>query len=257
MKPLMLLLAAILLTLTGCTATTIDASPSSVDTLPIPTDLPPAAVDVPMPPAPVVVETPAAVKTVLTLYSTPNCERCALAKKALLEHADEFILRERNDTFDHPDWVTSIGRYPVISWSIGEKRWYASGWFDYANFRKRFDKTKTPTSGMTAVDGTGQRRTGSLMMGGYPVRPVSTWWSGCGSWRHMTRGEHDGLFDPEWLRSLSWESLQSLHADHHERAVKWEYVVRPLSSHVKSARAGVRRSRLFGGLSIQFCEGCL
>lgn len=61
---------------------------------------------------------------------------------------------------------------------------------------------------------------------GYPLRPQSTWWSGCGSWVHLTRGEHYGQFNPDWLRTLSWPELQSLHSDAHDHRVKWSYVVR-------------------------------
>jgi uncharacterized protein (DUF983 family) len=59
----------------------------------------------------------------------------------------------------------------------------------------------------------------------YPIR--SRWWSGCGSWRHLTVGQHAGLFDSAWLASLTHEEVQSLHSDHHEGRTKWEYVVRP------------------------------
>jgi len=62
---------------------------------------------------------------------------------------------------------------------------------------------------------------------GYPLRPSSTWWTGCTSWRHLTTGKHAGLFDQTWLRSLSWAELQSLHSDHHTGRVQWDRVIRP------------------------------
>lgn len=58
----------------------------------------------------------------------------------------------------------------------------------------------------------------------YPTR--RSLWSGCGSWKHLTQGEHRGKFDPTWLQGLSWNELQSLHSDDHEGRVKWQYVVR-------------------------------
>ncbi len=58
----------------------------------------------------------------------------------------------------------------------------------------------------------------------YPLR--SRWWSGCGSWRHLTIGEHAGKFDHAWLAQLSNAELQSLHSDDHDRRVKWDYVIR-------------------------------
>lgn len=60
---------------------------------------------------------------------------------------------------------------------------------------------------------------------GYPVR--GGWWSGCPNWTHLTRGEHAGKYDPDWLKSLSNAEIQSLHADDHERRVNSQYVVRP------------------------------
>lgn len=60
---------------------------------------------------------------------------------------------------------------------------------------------------------------------GYPVR--GGWWSGCPNWTHLTRGEHAGKYDPDWLKGLSNAEIQSLHADDHERRVKSQYVVRP------------------------------
>src|SRR6185369_16767785 len=59
----------------------------------------------------------------------------------------------------------------------------------------------------------------------YPVR--GNWWTGCGSWRHLTQGEHAGKFDSRWLQSLSGAEIQSLHSDDHDGRVKWQYVVRP------------------------------
>ena len=59
----------------------------------------------------------------------------------------------------------------------------------------------------------------------YPLR--RSWWSGCPDWRHLTTGQHRGLFDTTWLQTLSYEEVQSLHSDHHEGRTKWEFVVRP------------------------------
>lgn len=60
-------------------------------------------------------------------------------------------------------------------------------------------------------------------MGYYPVR--RGWWSGCGSWKHLTVGEHRGKYDPAYLQSLSWAELQSLHSDDHEHRVKRQFVI--------------------------------
>jgi hypothetical protein len=58
----------------------------------------------------------------------------------------------------------------------------------------------------------------------YPLR--EHFWSGCPDWRHLTSGIHAGKFDSGWLKTLSWEELQSLHSDDHEGHVQWKYVVR-------------------------------
>lgn len=66
----------------------------------------------------------------------------------------------------------------------------------------------------------------------YPTR--GGWWTGCGSWHHLTLGRHRGKFDHQYLRSLSWSELQSLHSDDHEGRVKWQYVVRPFRSSMRT-----------------------
>ena len=61
--------------------------------------------------------------------------------------------------------------------------------------------------------------------GSYPVR--GRWWTGCSNWHHLTTGEHAGMFDAVWLASLTWEELQSVHADAHEGTVNWTYAKKP------------------------------
>lgn len=81
----------------------------------------------------------------------------------------------------------------------------------------------------------------------YPTR--SRWWSGCSGWRHLTVGQHAGLFDHEWLASLTNEEVQSLHSDHHEGRTKWEYVVRATKEKPadKPAPAKTQQSACPGG----------
>lgn len=59
---------------------------------------------------------------------------------------------------------------------------------------------------------------------GYPLR--RGYWSGCPNWQHLTVGEHAGKFNIEWLKSLSYHQIQSLHADDHEGRVNWNYAVK-------------------------------
>lgn len=60
------------------------------------------------------------------------------------------------------------------------------------------------------------------VLNGYPLR--GGYWTGCPNWRHMTQSVHAGRFPVDWLQSLSWDELQSLHSDDHEGRVKWDYV---------------------------------
>lgn len=89
------------------------------------------------------------------------------------------------------------------------------------------EKTRTPVAPATDQSTTPVL---SKVRQGYPIR--SGWWTGCGSWRHLTTGEHAGKFDPAWLQSLTWNELQSLHSDDHERRLKMAYVQRPIAKRV-------------------------
>lgn len=73
---------------------------------------------------------------------------------------------------------------------------------------------------------------------GYPVRPSSSWWTGCSSWTHMTTSVHAGKFPSTWLQSLSSAELQSVHSDDHEGKVKWAYVPGRAASATQVATAG-------------------
>jgi hypothetical protein len=58
--------------------------------------------------------------------------------------------------------------------------------------------------------------------GGYPLR--TTRWTGlpkdrAAAVQHLSTGAHAGIFDLTWLASLTWDELESLHADHHEGCI--------------------------------------
>lgn len=55
---------------------------------------------------------------------------------------------------------------------------------------------------------------------GYPVRQI-TWLAG--DWTHVAW--HEPRLDHNWLRSLTYSELQSLHSDCHEGTVQWNFVV--------------------------------
>lgn len=87
----------------------------------------------------------------------------------------------------------------------------------------------------------------------YPTRPVmGRPYTGCNSWRHLTVGEHAGKFNHQWLQTLSWDSLQSLHADDHDGVVREQYVVRPQRA---AAQATVSRPPPPAGYEYGDCPG--
>jgi len=59
---------------------------------------------------------------------------------------------------------------------------------------------------------------------GYPLR--RGYWSGCSGWQHLASGQHMGKFNIEWLKTLSYNEIQSLHSDDHEGRVNWSYAIR-------------------------------
>ena len=85
----------------------------------------------------------------------------------------------------------------------------------------------------------------------YPIRAASTWWSGCDGWRHLTQGDHAGLFDPNWLASLSNEEIQSLHSDHHEKRVNWDRVLRPSTAPAVAVASTPRPRAAAGPLVVE------
>lgn len=66
--------------------------------------------------------------------------------------------------------------------------------------------------------------------GGYPTIPKQKPWTQGGkkiTWQHLLEGQHrKENFDPGWLKTLSEEEIQQIHADCHENKLKTEYVVR-------------------------------
>ena len=92
----------------------------------------------------------------------------------------------------------------------------------------------------------------------YPLR--ASLWSGCNSYEHMLSGQHAGKFDSQWVRSLSWDELQSLHSDDHEGRVNWNYArryERPRADGVRSGRfvtPGAAAARMIPNIrQPQFC----
>lgn len=56
---------------------------------------------------------------------------------------------------------------------------------------------------------------------GYPLRSI-TWIAP--NWTHMFDAPHRHYnFDPQWVQSLTYNELQSLHSDAHEGTVNWNY----------------------------------
>lgn len=61
---------------------------------------------------------------------------------------------------------------------------------------------------------------------------------------HLAGQEHAGLFDPQWLATLTEPELNSLHEDHHTGRVQWAYVVKP---------AGVATQNFYGQCANGVC----
>ena len=84
-----------------------------------------------------------------------------------------------------------------------------------------------PVSSLEVVDHTiSSKKTNR----GYPALHASRWWYHNGHWPqppHLNEGEHTGLFDEKWLRTLSPQHLLNLHSDAHENRVNWDYAFRP------------------------------
>lgn len=54
---------------------------------------------------------------------------------------------------------------------------------------------------------------------------------------HLQSGQHYGKWDAEWLKSLSYEELRSLHDDDHEGRVQWSSAKRSSRANLQPARS--------------------
>ena len=81
---------------------------------------------------------------------------------------------------------------------------------------------ETGSKSVWVADAPTQPKQTAKLKSKYPIR--SGWWTGMSSYKHLLTGIHAGNFNENWLKSLSYEELQSLHSDHHEGKVKWHYV---------------------------------
>jgi hypothetical protein len=147
---------------------------------------------------------------------------------------------------------------PLLHYHTDSGWVFDSGWKGALRFAQRWSRYNSDTEllvenagvpvGKDQADavpgGNGQSQNGKalssvpVVSAHYPVR--GSWWTGCGSWRHMTQGQHAGKFDANWLRSLSNAEIQSLHSDDHEGRVKWHYVNRQVAAAQPRAFASPR-----------------
>lgn len=65
----------------------------------------------------------------------------------------------------------------------------------------------------------------------YPHR--SSWWTVGKRYpdreamvKHLSSGQHEGIFAIEWLETLTRDELHALHSDDHEKKVNWNHAVR-------------------------------
>ena len=148
--------------------------------------------------------------------------------------------------FDSADRVPAEGRgkkLPLLHYHTDSGWKFLSGWSGAFEFAQRWSTSNTGTEVRVENQGQPIRSSSTDNQGAvahYPVR--GSWWTGCGSWQHMTQGEHRGKFDANWLKSLSWSELQSLHSDDHEHRVQWSYVNKP-STAAAAGNAGKPTAR--------------
>lgn len=190
---------------------------------------------------------------VVTVYTKPGSADCDNMKADTKGYT---ALDFRFQAKEYPPWVKdrlAAGEtFPFAEWKSANPRGsYSSGWPGLAAWLKRYNASLKPAAAGVQSSSSLQPLPGSNPAAArvhYPIR--GSWWTGCGSWQHLASGEHSGKFDQNWLRSLSWAEIQSLHSDDHEHRVKWAYVVRPSSI----AYAEPRRTKSYRGLSYSF--GC-
>ena len=77
-----------------------------------------------------------------------------------------------------------------------------------------------------------ETQTGTATTNGkYPHR--ESWWTvgkrypdRAAMVKHLSSGQHKGVFATDWLATLTREELHSLHSDEHENKVQWKFAVR-------------------------------
>lgn len=152
------------------------------------------------------------------------------------------------------DYLARRGaKLPLLQYHTDGGWKFSSGWPGAFEFAQRWSRDNTGSEIRVQNQGVqiGSNQANYQSTLGYPIR--GSWWTGCGSWRHMTQGEHAGKFDPAWLQSLSNAELQSLHSDDHEHRVKWAYVNKAPAaiSEGNSGTKVVRRSFLKTWFGVQ------
>lgn len=91
---------------------------------------------------------------------------------------------------------------------------------------------------------------------GYPARGGTRYWVFVGNQRysaspeHLLQGEHAGMFDEAWVRTLSQEDRDWLHSHAHAGTVNWQYAKRP-GEYIKPAAVEKPKMKL---VREQWCQ---
>ena len=132
-----------------------------------------------------------------------------------------------------------LRKYPKISVPVGRNRYRV--WYGYT---KEIRKAVLAAAAIQAPAKVGKgsrvaqvafaKTVGpddAVTEGKYPYR--SSWWTVAKRYpnredmvEHLSGGQHEGMFELEWLDSLTREELHALHSDDHEGKINWEFAVR-------------------------------
>lgn len=181
-------------------------------TAPAPTKpSPTSAVAVPTPPA------PSDARPVVYYWVSSNCGRCEVWKRdrPQLDRSLRFVDGRKL----WPNYAVSS--YPSFWWRGADGKWKGSEGYASA------------TALLQAVNRTRVRPFERIAerQQSYRTRAKSEWWTSPAKTRedlirHLQGGEHAGKFTLAYLQSLTWEQLNALHSDDHERRVQWPLVSR-------------------------------
>lgn len=158
------------------------------------------------------------IATSLVMITSDNCPPCLRWKKEIAPwlKASGWIIGTGEG--NHLQYSGGTGyEYEVLPTFIrlkdGKEVARHEGYADKDDIRRLLGNAQRVSSGSKFTSGSN-----------YPVR--SAWWTFPGNTRedmieHLQEGFHAGKFSEQWLETLTWPELNSLHSDDHEGKVRW------------------------------------